>query len=410
MNIFARDGGFSGPRLGKHVLVFLLALLVLVASPQKLPAQEPPAAADTAQPPSHAQQTPEQLQQLVAPIALYPDSLVAQILAAATFPEQIVEADRWLQAHPDLKGEALAKAVDLKPWDPSVKALTAFPSVLGNMDKNLSWTSSLGDAYYNNQDEVLDAIQVMRERAQEAGTLKGTPQETVATEDSTISIEPASADEVYVPQYDPWLAYGNPIDAWPDWYSYPGIWYDGVGCWFGPGFPIGYCAGFGWGWHHWGFDRHHRFVTHNDNRYNSRSTTFYNRGAYYRTGSGVAAANSAARGLNARANSATIPSNGRAGERSLVVPEDLRGNFEEHRRSVTTPNEQRGVYNRPSAMVNPFGGNIQAARGYAPAQTGIRSGAFTDYGHGGMERSFSARGGASFSGGGSRGGGGPRGR
>ena len=408
VDIFAGAGGFSRPRLGKYVLVSLLAVLPLGTWAEKLSAQKPPAAANTAQPPSHAQQTPDQLQQLVAPIALYPDSLVAQILVAATFPEQIVEADRWLQAHPDLKGEALAKAVDLKPWDPSVKALTAFPSVLGNMDKNLSWTSSLGDAYYNNQDEVLDAIKVMRERAKEAGTLKSTPQETVGMEDSTISIEPASSDQVYVPEYDPWLAYGNPIDAWQDWYPYPGIWYDGVGCWFGPAFPVGYFGGFDWGWGHWGFDRHHRFVTHNDNRYYSRSTTFYNRGAYYRGGS-RAVANSAARGLNSRANAATVPSRESAAGRSSVVPEGLRGNFEENRRSSVTADEH-GAYNRPGATINPFGGNIQAARGYAAprGQSGIRSGAFSGYGNGGMARGFSARGGASFSGGASRGGGGHR--
>jgi Protein of unknown function (DUF3300) len=103
-----------------------------------------------------AQQTPEQLQQLVAPIALYPDALVAQILAAATYPDQIVEADRWLQQHTDLKGEQLGNEVDKQPWDPSVKALVEFPSVLANMDKNLSWTSSLGDAYVNQQQDVMN--------------------------------------------------------------------------------------------------------------------------------------------------------------------------------------------------------------------------------------------------------------
>ena len=158
----------------------------------------------SAQAPPYTQQTPEQLQQLVAPIALYPDSLVAQILAASTFPEQVVEADRWVQAHPDLKGDALGQAVDQQPWDPSVKALTAFPSVLGNMDKNLSWTSSLGDAYYNQQQDVMDAVQVMRQRAQEAGNLKSTPQQTVTTQGSNIVIEPAEPDVVYVPAYDPW--------------------------------------------------------------------------------------------------------------------------------------------------------------------------------------------------------------
>ena len=152
------------PQLAKQILAPLLSLLLLFATwPQNLLADQAAQA-----PPPYAQQTPEQLQQLVAPIALYPDSLVAQILAASTFPEQVVEADRWVQAHPDLKGDALGQAVDQQPWDPSVKALTAFPSVLGNMDKNLSWTSSLGDAYYNQQQDVMDAVQVMRQRARDS--------------------------------------------------------------------------------------------------------------------------------------------------------------------------------------------------------------------------------------------------
>jgi hypothetical protein len=181
MDIFKRAAEFSRPRVGKQTLVSLLSLALLLAAwPQRLsasqnaqaPAPSQDAQAQDAQAPPYTQQTTEQLQQLVAPIALYPDSLVAQILAASTFPEQVVEADRWVQAHPDLKGDALGQAVDQQPWDPSVKALAAFPSVLGNMDKNLSWTSSLGDAYYNQQQDVMDAVQVMRRRAQEAGNLK----------------------------------------------------------------------------------------------------------------------------------------------------------------------------------------------------------------------------------------------
>ena len=159
MNACGLTAGFSRFRLCKQIFVSLLSLALLFAtSAQNLLAyQNVQAPAQTAQAPPYAQQTPEQLQQLVAPIALYPDSLVAQILAASTFPEQVVQADRWVQANPDLKGEALGQAVDQQPWDPSVKALTAFPSVLGNMDKNLSWTSSLGDAYYNQQQDVMDA-------------------------------------------------------------------------------------------------------------------------------------------------------------------------------------------------------------------------------------------------------------
>ncbi len=134
----------EGPRIGPGPLRaffrLFLALAFALAAPGLGAAQAPP---------PYAQQTASQLQQLVAPIALYPDPLVAQVLAAATFPEQVVEADRWMQEHPGLSGDALAQAVAKEPWDPSVKALTACPALLGSMDKNLSWTSSLGDAYFN---------------------------------------------------------------------------------------------------------------------------------------------------------------------------------------------------------------------------------------------------------------------
>ena len=279
MSLFGRARGFLRPRLGRRILVSLLPLTLLFAAwPQNLPAyqgaQDPNQAAQEQQ---YAQQTPEELQQLVAPIALYPDSLVAQILAASAFPEQVVEADRWVQANPDLKGDALGQAVDQQPWDPSVKALTAFPSVLGNMDKNLSWTSSLGDAYYNQQQDVMDAVQVMRQRAQEAGNLKTTPQQTVGAEGSTIVIQPASPEVVYVPAYNPWLVYGGPLVPWPGWYPYPGIWFGGPYLSFGVGFGIGLFTGFGWGWGHWGFDWYHRYPIYNHARYYSHSNTFYNR-------------------------------------------------------------------------------------------------------------------------------------
>src|SRR5579864_9280581 len=278
MNIFGRAAGFSRHGLAKQSFACLLSLALLFATwPLSLSAQDAPAQ-DTRAPPqggqaaAYAQQTPEQLQRLVAPIALYPDSLVAQILAASTFPEEVVEADRWVQAHPDLKGEALGREVDQQPWDASVKDLAAFPSVLGNMDKNLSWTSSLGGAYYNQQQDVMDAVQVMRQRAQEAGNLETTEQQTVTTQDSSIVIEPASPEIVYVPAYDPWVVYGGPIVAWPGWYPYPGIWYGGPYLSFGVGCGIGYFGGYGWGWSHWGSDWHNRVVVYNHNTYYSRST------------------------------------------------------------------------------------------------------------------------------------------
>ena len=362
VNIFGRTAGFSRFRLTEKFLAPVLALAVLLTGcPQDRAEDQDAAVAGQAAPtqaapaaPAYTQQTAEQLQQLVAPIALYPDSLVAQILAASTFPEQVVEADRWVQAHPDLKGTDLGNAVDQQPWDPSVKALAAFPSVLGNMDKNLSWTSSLGDAYYNQQQDVMDAVQVMRRKAQDAGNLKSTPQQTVTEKDSAIDIEPAEPDVVYVPAYDPWLVYGYPVVAWPGWYPYPGIWFGGPYLSFGVGFGIGWWGGFGWGWGHWGFDWHNHYAVFNHERYYSGSRTFYNRGAYAR--GGFARGGSFDRGGGAR----------------------------------------------------PFDGNRQAARGYAAprGQSGVRSGAFGGYDHGGQTRSFSSRGSASFGGGFHGGGGG----
>jgi hypothetical protein len=391
MNIFGCAAGFSGFRPSKRMLVSLLSLALLFATlPMSLPAQDAPAPAQEAQAPDtqaqappYAQQSPEQLQQLVAPIALYPDSLVAQILAASTFPEEVVEADRWVQANPDLKGDALGKAVDQQPWDPSVKALAAFPAVLGNMDKNLSWTSSLGDAYYNQQPDVMDAVQVMRRKAQDAGNLKTTPQEVVKAEGPNIDIEPADPDVVYVPAYDPWLVYGYPVVAWPGWYPYPGIWFGGPYLSFGIGFPIGWYGGFGWGWGHWGFDWHNHYAMYNHGRYYSGSRTFYNRGNAYRAGGGRGGINGGRGGVNG----------GRGGVNSA------RGGVNGAR---------GGVENRAGATARPFEGNRQAARGYAEprGQSGTRSGAFSGYGHGGQTKSYSSRGSASVSGGAAHGGGG----
>ena len=372
---------FLTPTLGKQILVSVLSLAFLFAMwPQNLLAQDqqaPPAQDATDQTPAtpapaYTQQTPEQLQQLVAPIALYPDSLVAQILAASTFPEQVVEADRWVQANPGVKDDALAQAVDQKTWDPSVKALTAFPSVLGNMDKNLSWTSSLGDAYYNQQQDVMDAIQVMRQKAQAAGNLKSTDQQTVTAQDNTIQIQPADPQVVYVPAYDPWLIYGYPVVAWPGWYPYPGIWFDGPFLSFGVGFGIGFYGGYGWGWGNWGFDWHNHYAIYNNNRYYSHSTVFYNRDAYYRGG--------VARGAVAARPGAVSPGEVRPGE---ARPGDFRP----------------GGESRPAAQ--PFGGDRSAARGYAPSgDSGTRSGAFGGVERGGETRSYSSRGSTSFGGGG----------
>jgi hypothetical protein len=393
MNVVGRATGFERPRWAVRILISLLSLgLLFPIWPQNLSAYQeapaPPEAGPPAAPaPPYTQQTPEQLQQLVAPIALYPDSLVAQILAASTFPDQVVEADRWVQANPGLQGDALGQAVDQQPWDPSVKALAAFPSVLGNMDKNLSWTSSLGDAYYNQQQDVMDAIQVMRQKAEGAGQLKTTPQQVVTAQGGTIVIQAANPNVVYVPAYDPWMVYGTPVMAWPGWYQYPGIWYNGPSVSFGIGFGIGFFGGFGWGWPHWGFDWHNHYATFNHARYYSRSTTFYNRNAYYRGGG--------ARGVVAS------PSNlNRGGGARGVVTS--RSNI--NRGGAVGG----GVSTRAGVTARPFEGNTKAARGYADprGQSNVRTGAFSHIEKAGQAKTYSARGSASLGGGAARGGGG----
>ena len=155
---------------------------------------------------------PDQLSSLVAPIALYPDALVAQCLNAATFPDQVVIANQWLKRNSALTGSALATAVDAQPWDPSIKALTQFPSVLADMAQNLAWASDLGQAYHEQPADVMDAVQAMRAKAQTAGNLHSTPQIRVVQQaPQTIVIQPANPQVVYVPQYNPTVIYGAPF-------------------------------------------------------------------------------------------------------------------------------------------------------------------------------------------------------
>jgi Protein of unknown function (DUF3300) len=246
--------------------------------PQAEAQNEAPAPPAPGQPPS-AHLTPEQLQQLVAPIALYPDALVAQILAGSAYPTQIVEAERFLEQNPNLKGKDLGDAVNQQDWDPSVKALTQFPSVLANLNKDLSWTSELGDAYYNQQADVMQAVQAMRRKAQQAGNLKTTPQQTVTDQGPDVDIQPADPNVVYVPDYDPELVYGYPVGLWPGFYPWWGV--RGPYLSFGVGFGIGPFFGFGWGWPAWGFDWHGGFLRYGGGPYAFHSRAFYDRNAYF---------------------------------------------------------------------------------------------------------------------------------
>ncbi len=222
---------------------------------------------------------PEQLNKLVAPIALYPDALVAQILAASQYPTQIVVADRMARENPGLKGKDLAEEVDRQDWDPSVKSLAEFPTVLANLDRDLSWTSELGEAYQNQPDDVMQAIQYMRHKAYDAGNLRSTPQERVYEQGPNVDIQPADPDVVYVPTYNPAYVYGYPVGLWPGFYPWWGV--GGPYISFGLGFPISPFFGFGWGWHGWGIGwGFHGGVFFGGHPWAFRGGAFYNHAAF----------------------------------------------------------------------------------------------------------------------------------
>ena len=269
------------------VALLLSALMIMVpmgqgtAFAQEIPAQAAPSASPA---PVGEPMTEAQLNQLVAPIALYPDSLVAQVLAASTYPTQVVEADRWLQSQGNAPASQIAAGADAHTWDASVKALCAFPSVLAQMDKNIQWTTDLGNAYYNQPQDVMDAVQGMRHKAQGAGNLRSTPQQVVAEQNDAITIAPANPEVVYVPAYDPWAVWGYPVAMYPGfyWAAPPGIFWGGLAVGFGLGIGIGLWGGWGWGWGHWGcgwgrgWGGHGVFYNHG--MYTTHSATVMNRG------------------------------------------------------------------------------------------------------------------------------------
>jgi hypothetical protein len=216
-----------------------------------------------------------QLEQLVAPIALYPDALVAQVLAASTYPGQVADADHWRQTPGYASPDQIAAGADVQNWDPSVKALTAFPQVLAQMDRNLQWTTDLGNAYYNQPQDVLEAVQVMRRRAQAAGTLQSTPQQAVHYDQGYIQLMPVNPQVVYVPTYNPWTVYGEQVSP------YPGFSLLGAVESFLGSSPINYGLGIAmsafshtpWGWLAWGLNWLAQSVLFHQSDYYSHSTT-----------------------------------------------------------------------------------------------------------------------------------------
>ncbi|MEL5231026.1 DUF3300 domain-containing protein [Serratia ureilytica] len=266
----------------------------------------PPSAAPvtSASAPAYTPLSADQLYQLVSPVALFPDKLLAQVLAGAGYPDQISAADAWLAQNRGLQPAALSSAADAQPWDPSVRGLVQFPDVLDQMAKNIPWTTALGSAYLNDPTDVMNAIQVMRQRAASQGTLKNTPQQrivvapttryveqqpyrqrVVAAPGETIVIEPSQPDTVYVPHYDPWQAYGTPVPAYPS-YQYQPSGYSGGDMLaagvisFGVGIAVATLLNqHDSGWHSWDmrWDDRRQPVVYRNAPYVSHSTSVVNR-------------------------------------------------------------------------------------------------------------------------------------
>ncbi len=248
----------------KYCSKAIIGLLALsLALPMSLPAQEPGGDAVTQQQLIYSQ---EELDRLLAPIALYPDTLLSQVLMASTYPLEVVEADRWLNKNQSLTGDSLDTALKEKSWDVSVKSLCHFPKVLAMMSDKLDLTNDLGNAFLDQQDQVMNTIQNLRAKAQAQGNLFSTDKQKITSEEGAISIEPVTPEVIYVPFYDPCWVYG----PWwypacgPSWFWYPGV-FVGAGFFFGPAIfigPLDFWCGFRWHRHEIFVNVDKTFVVH----------------------------------------------------------------------------------------------------------------------------------------------------
>ena len=276
MNPKASRHAFSRQILRSVVAVLCVALLVPVDSVAWAWSPQQPAGGDAEQAPKIPN---DHLDSLVAPIALYPDPLLAQALVASTYPLEIIQLQQWLAKHKDLKDKALADAVLKENWDPSIQALAALPQVVTILSENIKWTTDLGNAFLAQQSDVMDAVQRMRAKAQGTGNLKSTEQQKVETKvvesKQVIVIEQAQPNIVYVPSYDPVVVYGAPAYPYYPMVYPPGYAVAGMALSFGMGMMMGAAWGGGWccnaGWggnNNININNNNNFVRNSNNRAN----------------------------------------------------------------------------------------------------------------------------------------------
>ena len=387
------------------IRAIVCAALLFVPAGVLLLAQQPP------QLPAPSQAlAPNQLDDLVAPIALYPDPLISQILVASTYPLELVQALQWLQRNPGFTGAALTQAAQQQDWDPSIQALVVFPDLVKRLNQDITWTTNLGNAFLSQQGDVMDAVQRMRLRAQQAGKLSSTAQQTVTTTDdsgqSVIEIEPSDAQVIYVPEYDPAYIWGPPL-----YYPYASWFYRRGYFGFGIGIPMGAYFGYGWGgWGGWGWQagwRGHNIMVNNGfiHRYNFNSrgnASLSGRSGWSHDAShreGVPYSNAAVANRYRGAVRQNLQSRGAAGQPQTRGSNTQSGNDRMGNRSVAR--------SAPSANRSAFGGVRDGGAARAHSEHGYSSLGPARSGGGAVSRGGGGGGGGSRGGGG--GGGGSRG-
>ncbi len=408
------------------------------AAPQEAPAPAAAAAGAAEAPPFK----PEEIEQIVAPVALYPDSLMLQIMMAATYPLEVVQAHRWLQANKGLTGDALDTALKDEDWDPSVKSICAFPDIVKRMNDNLDWTQDMGDAFLAQEKDVLDAVQRMRAKAKAEGNLESTEQQTVKVEQEVIIIEQPNPEVVYVPTYYPTVVYGS---AWYYPWRYPALYVPPPYGYAAFSFAAGVACGAMWShcdWHgdyHGGHNTKVNIDIDKQNNFNNRTNTA-DRAQRQRDRQGQSGGKwnhdaSHRRGVNYKSPSVSNRYGGGSGQRGPVSRDTARGR--ERAASGARPSGQpaarpsTGGSRSPSRATNRSSTPArrdtatsgsrnssfdQASRSRGQASRSRSSGGGRSYSRpsgggsrsSGMSRGGGSRGGGSRGGGGGRGGGGRR--
>jgi uncharacterized membrane protein YgcG len=413
----------------KSLVVALLAATVPALAQQQAPA--PAATAAPAAPAAASAKTfsQQELDEVLAPVALYPDALLAQVLMASTYPLQVVEAARWQKANPALKDKALEDALQKQSWDPAVKSLTAVPQVLTMMNEKLDWTQKLGDAFLAQQADVMKTTQNLRAKAQTAGNLKSTPEQTVKTEkegDKTVYIiESPKPEVVYVPTYNPATVYGTWWYPYPPPYYYypPGYVYGGAGLAFATGVVVGAAI---WGNCNWGGNEINinRTNYNNFNKTNIQNNNFqhnaeHRKGVSYKDGA-------TAQKYNKGGDKAAAQSREQFRGHADQGRQQLQGMDKSQLQSQVGAADRAGGQAGNRAGTSDMGGRTGASAGTrdtgsrgsgggggasaSTRQSGSGGGGFSGAGSGASTRAASSRGSASRGGGGGGGGRGGGGR